>query len=68
MIARTTTILLIINANTGFIELNENVKPYEVLNRLVNAGVHVNEFNCHHRTIQDLYLDKVKSGDWSDEF
>lgn len=60
--------MITINASTGFIELNENVKPYEVLNRLVNAGVKVNEFTCHHRTIQDLYLDKVKHGDWSDEF
>lgn len=60
--------MITINASTGFIELNENVKPYEVLNRLVSAGVHVNEFTCHHRTIQDLYLDKVKHGDWSDEF
>ena len=60
--------MITINANTGFIELNENVKPYEILNRLVSAGVHVNEFTCHHRTIQDLYLDKVKHGDWSDEF
>lgn len=60
--------MITINASTGFIELNENVKPYEVLNRLVSAGVKVNEFTCHHRTIQDLYLDKVKHGDWSDEF
>lgn len=60
--------MITINASTGFIELNENVKPYEILNRLVSAGVHVNEFTCHHRTIQDLYLDKVKHGDWSDEF
>lgn len=60
--------MITINASTGFIELNENVKPYDVLNRLVSAGVHVNEFTCHHRTIQDLYLDKVKHGDWSDEF
>ena len=60
--------MITINVSTGFIELNENVKPYEVLNRLVSAGVKVNEFTCHHRTIQDLYLDKVKHGDWSDEF
>lgn len=52
------------NEDTGFIEIREHVRPYEVLNTLIASGAHVNEFECHHRTIQDLYLDKVRTGDW----
>ena len=52
------------NEDTGFIEIKPDVEPYQVLETLLKHDVHVNEFNCRHRTIQDLYLDKVKAGDW----
>lgn len=55
------------NLQYSFIlSLKNMVKPEEIVRTLVNANVGIYEFRRIRKTIQDLYLDKVKAGEWED--